>query len=134
MMDTKTVKILFIEDNPGDARFLKELLKDIQDGSDGQFKFKIAYVDHLLSGLEYLSVEKFDIIFLDLLLPDSKGLETLESVREKSPALPVLVLTGISDDVLKKEALSKGADDFIEKKKLNVLNLETAIRNILNTS
>ncbi len=71
-MLAKSIKVLLIEDNPGDARLISEMLKDAKD-----FSFDLAHSDSVLKGKEYLSQNGPDVILLDLSLPDSSGLETL---------------------------------------------------------
>jgi len=107
--DTYT-NILLIEDNPGDARFIRELLKE----SRGKL-FELKSVETLLAGLECLIAEKFNVILLDLSLPDSFGLDTFIKTYNQVPEVPIIVLTGTDDDSLAMHALQEGAQDYLVK-------------------
>jgi CheY-like chemotaxis protein len=71
-LSTEPLRVLLIEDNPGDARLIRETLKDIKD-----FRFTLEHVDLLAEGLKRLASEKPDVLLLDLSLPDSADLDTL---------------------------------------------------------
>jgi DNA-binding response OmpR family regulator len=86
------IAVLLIEDNEGDAFLVSESLANSQPR-----RFKITHRDRLSSGLACLSREKFDLILLDLSLPDSDGFETFRRVRDSSPSIPIVVLTGLDD-------------------------------------
>lgn len=106
----ENIKILVIEDNPGDARLINIYLKEFFGD-----KFSFSSVDYLSKSLELLSRETFDIIILDLTLPDSSGLDTFKKVYQKSPEIPIIVLTGLEDESLGINAMKLGAQDFLEK-------------------
>jgi signal transduction histidine kinase len=108
------LRILFVEDNPGDVRLVREMLAE---GSK-QLAFKIEQVDTLAAGIETTRREKFDAILLDLGLPDSKGLETFYSFRATSPDVPIIVLTGLDDENMAIEAVRGGAQDYLIKGRL----------------
>ncbi len=105
---------LLIEDNPGDARLLKELLAE-----EPAAPFRIICVDRLQRGLELLSTEKIDVLLLDLSLPDSHGLETFAKAYAHAPKVPIIVLTGNDDHALALLAVKAGAQDFLFKGKLD---------------
>jgi len=105
---------LLIEDNPGDARLLKELLAE-----EPAAPFRLICVDRLQRGLELLSTEKVDILLLDLSLPDSHGLETFAKAYAHAPKVPIIVLTGNDDHALALLAVKAGAQDFLFKGKLD---------------
>jgi signal transduction histidine kinase len=73
------------------------------------------HVASLGEALGHLSMGMTDLIVLDLMLPDSAGLETLASVREAAPSVPVVVLTGQGADELAVEAIQRGAQDYLVK-------------------
>lgn len=104
------IKILLVEDNPGDVRLLEELFKDVNN-----FPVEIRNAARLGVAFANLRQESFDIILLDLTLPDSKGLETLTSMLENAPDLPIILLTGMHDESLGIEALKQGAQDYLLK-------------------
>ena len=75
-------------------------------------------VDHLAAGLARLEAGGIDAILLDLVLPDSQELATFERVKATVPNIPVLVLTGLDDEVLAEEAVAAGARDYLIKRRL----------------
>ena len=107
-----TLKILLIEDNPGDARLVREMLAD--EGSSGS---EVVDVGRLSDGLQRLGQEKFDAILLDLSLPDSQGLDTLVKLQANVTGVPLVVLTGLEDEALAARALRQGAQDYLVKGK-----------------
>ncbi|MGD9160348.1 MAG: ATP-binding protein [Desulfobacteraceae bacterium] len=122
MIDTPK-KVLLIEDNRGDARLIQEILSEATWRS-----FEIEVAERLSEGLEALSVTVFDVVLLDLSLPDSSGLKTLAKIQASSPQTPVVVLTGLDDDILAIDAVRRGAQDFLVKGHINADSLSRAIR------
>ncbi len=110
MINTSLVKILLIEDNPGDARLVEILLEE-SDFLD----CKIINKQSLTEGIEALNEEDFDIVLLDLTLPDSRGFDTLQRLIQAHPDVNVIVMTGLSDKVLGLNAVKVGAQDFLMK-------------------
>ena len=88
-------RILLIEDNRAQARLIREQLSDVKSGL-----FEIDAADRLSEGLSQLGNGNFSGVLLDLSLPDSQGLQTLDAVRAKAPDIAVVVLTGLSDEAL----------------------------------
>jgi len=103
------MRILLIEDNPGDVRLVQEILREA--GSD----FTIGVAENLGLGLKFLLSQEFDVVLLDLGLPDSRGLETLTKVRTQFPSLPVVIMTGSGDEALGVQAVQLGAQDYLVK-------------------
>ena len=103
MLETNEIKILLIEDNPGDARLIEEALSVVGDGA------QLQCVDRLAKGLEMLKRERFDAVLLDLSLPDSRGFWTFEQLRRCAPNVPVVVLTGLDDEGLALRAVRECA-------------------------
>ena len=91
-MDNDVIKVLLVEDNPGDARLIAEML-----GESGTGTFALEHVDRLDTALEHLARKTVDVALLDLSLPDSRGLETLSKAQEASPVTSMIVLTGLDD-------------------------------------
>src|SRR3970040_1221568 len=87
--------VLLIEDNPGDARLIREMFAE-----DPGMPFELACVDRLSHGIEFLAAGRAGGILLDLSLPDSHGLETFARVYGHSPTVPIIVLTGTDDDAV----------------------------------
>ncbi|MGQ3411878.1 bacterio-opsin activator domain-containing protein [Natrinema sp. LN54] len=116
------LRILLIEDNPGDARLIQEMLRDTEElaqrVSPGEATGKtpeISRENRLEDGLETAHSEPTDIVLLDLNLPDSEGLSTLETVHEETGETPIVVLTGVRDQQVGVEAIQRGAQDFLVK-------------------
>jgi PAS domain S-box-containing protein len=110
VMADKACKALLIEDNPGDARMIEVLLSQAQGEP-----FKLRSADRLSAGLEQLSAGDVNIILLDLSLPDSEGLATLEQVHAKAPDVPIVVITGHDDEELAIHSVQRGAEDYLVK-------------------
>ncbi len=104
------IRVLLIEDNPAEARLLRECLAE-----NPGVRFEVEWADRLTRGLSLLQDKAVDVAVLDLNLPDSVGLDTLVRLREPAPALPVVVLTGLQDEEVARRALQKGAQDYIVK-------------------
>ncbi|MBF0189172.1 MAG: PAS domain S-box protein, partial [Magnetococcales bacterium] len=106
-MSTTPRHILLIEDNRADVRLLQERLR-------GE-PFELACFDRLESGLEHAATHSVDVVLLDLGLPDSHGIATLESALAQLPHLPIIVLTGLDDESNALEAMAHGAQDYLIK-------------------
>ncbi|SKB11317.1 Two-component hybrid sensor and regulator [Planktothrix sp. PCC 11201] len=114
MKSASSVKILLIEDSLAEAIFLQELLKD----SNFQ-PFSLVHVKRLGEALNQLHDHVFDVALLDLTLPDSQGLESVERLIEKFPSLPIVVLTNTNDDELAIMAVRQGAEDYLVKREVD---------------
>ena len=117
------IRVLHIEDNPSDALLLREMLRDAGDNG-----FDLAQVERLTPGLERLAREPFDVALVDLSLPDSHGIGTFEKVRECSPHVPVIVLSGLDDEAAAMQTVHAGAQDYLCKDELDSRMLTRAIR------
>jgi PAS domain S-box-containing protein len=122
-MNTPFFQVLLIEDNPGDARLLQEMLAEIGDAS-----FKLEWVDLLSKGLDRLTRGDIDAVLLDLSLPDSRGLDTFTQVYAHAPHIPITVLTGLDDTTLAVRAVREGAQDYLVKGKIDGNLLTRTIR------
>jgi PleD family two-component response regulator len=114
--------ILLIEDNLGDA----SLVKGAMALADPQAR--ITHAQTVAKGLEQLSKRPFDLILLDLHLPDSHGAETFKRVLSKAGDVPVVVLTSVDNEVLSLEALSYGVQDYLIKGTIDGKMLGRSIR------
>lgn len=99
-----------IEDNPGDARLIREMLSEA-----GGVPFDLEHADRLSTGLERLAADYFDVILLDLGLPDSQGLDSLDRAQVQSPQIPIVILTDLDDAALAHKAVREGAQDYLVK-------------------
>jgi CheY-like chemotaxis protein len=127
-MTAVTIKVLLVEDNPGDARLTTEHIE-----SEGRGGFQVVWQPTLAAAVQRLQREPFDIILLDVDLPDSWGLHGLEVLRAKAPAVPVVMLTRLSDDALGAHAIEQGASGFLSKWRNNDESLVVALRDTLLT-
>ena len=121
------IRVLLIEDNPGDARLITEALRDVAAPS-GVPGFELACADRLSTGLARLADGSIDVVLLDLSLPDGSGLTTLARLRAAVPEVPVVVLTGLDDEELAVRAVREGAQDYLVKGQAESALLGRAIR------
>jgi signal transduction histidine kinase len=123
MMDESLIEVLLVEDNLADALLLREILDEVTST-----RFELAHVERLNEALKRLDEERFDVVLLDLSLPDERGLETFVRTNTQAPDVPILVLTGLDDEVLALEAVREGAQDYLIKGKVDSDLLTRAIR------
>ena len=129
---TDELSILLIEDNPGDATLFEHHLTT--DGGDTFPAATVTHVETLDAAIEELTTGAFDLVLLDLGLPDSTGLSTLDRYMERAesnddiPPVPVVVLTGLSDDQTSVEAIERGAQDYLVKDNVDSDILHRTIR------
>jgi PAS domain S-box-containing protein len=109
-LSSNIIHALLIEDDPDDVLLLKESLAEI-----GMGRVKLDYTDRLSRGLIQLSGTSYDVILLDLNLPDSHGLDTLNTTIKRFPRIPVVVLSGMADEAITVEAVRRGAQDYLVK-------------------
>ena len=112
-----------IEDNEDDARLIQESLSE-----HSPYYITLDWVDRLDTAFLRLKEKSADAILLDLSLPDSHGLASLDKVRSRVPEVPVIVLTGLDDEAVAEEALRHGAQDYLVKGRFNGDVLRRAIR------
>jgi PAS domain S-box-containing protein len=122
-MNLDGVRVLLVEDNPGDARLFTELVRDAGAG-----QWKLVQVDRLAAALDRIRRESFDVMLLDLSLPDADGLETLIRAHAEAPKIPIVVLTGHDDEALAVRAVRAGAQDYLVKGRLDGDLLVRSIR------
>jgi signal transduction histidine kinase len=116
------IHILLIEDNLGDIRLIQEMLCDTRNS-----KLTLRYKQNLEAGIQHLSDEHFDLVLLDLSLPDSIGLNSLCRLMETKINIPIIVLTGTNDEMLAIQAVKSGAQDYLVKGMINKIILERSI-------
>jgi signal transduction histidine kinase len=118
----KSIQVLAVEDNPGDLGLLKAFLRDAQMG-----QYQVAGAGLVSKALEMLGTDVFDVILLDLNLPDSKGFETFTKIHVLFPQVPIVVLTGSTDEATAARAINEGAQDYLFKNDLTSSSLSHAI-------
>ena len=99
-----------MEDNPGDARLLRAYLAEADAAS-----FQLTHEERLSAAIERLAADSFDVVLLDLSLPDSHGLDTLRRAHAATPSTPIVVLTGYDDETQAVRAVVEGAQDYLVK-------------------
>jgi len=102
---------LLIEDDPALPQLIKAMLRD----GTARFRFKVDHADRLSHGLERLTESDFDVVLLDLGLPDSDGMHAVTVLRTEMPHVPVVVLTGLNDEDMAISTLRAGAQDYLVK-------------------
>jgi len=109
-MQSKLIKILLIEDNEEDAIIIREMLKETS-----KFPFQLTHVNRLKTGFEKLFTDPFDLILLDLNLPDSWGFDTFIRTYDQAPELPIVILSGFGNEETAVRAVREGAQDYLIK-------------------
>lgn len=108
------IKVLLVEDNPGDARLLREMLAEAASA-----QFELTHLERLSQAIQHLGQEHFDLVLLDLSLVDGQGLDTVARTHAAAPDLPIVVLTGLDDETVALEAVRSGAQDYLIKGQIN---------------
>jgi Flp pilus assembly CpaE family ATPase len=103
-------RLLLVEDNPADVRAVEETL-----AAQNTAKFVVVAAATLREALIRVSGERFDAVLLDLSLPDARGLDSLAGMRRRAPDMPIVVMTGLSDEALAIKAVNEGAQDYLVK-------------------
>ena len=109
-MSRPTVSILLVEDDADDEFLIR---KQMTEAVDAGFTYLMARAGTLEEAKDRLARESFDLILLDLMLPDSSGIETLVAVRDGARNIPVVVLTGLGDTALGVKAMGLGAQEYL---------------------
>ncbi len=118
-----TTRVLLVEDNPGDARLLHELLNEA-----GSYRTELTLVRSMSEAEARLAARVSDIVLLDLGLPDADGLEAVQRIHLAAPHIPLVVLTGLDDEALAGRALQEGAADYLIKGQIESRGLLRALR------
>lgn len=127
--NNQTTRVLLIEDNPNDALLVCSALADVGDRQFCGSLFDIHAATRLSVAIDWLAEKSFDVILLDLSLPDSQGFEhTFSAIREHAGAIPVIVLTGLGDESLGLKMVRAGAQDYLIKSRVERYVLVKAIR------
>jgi diguanylate cyclase (GGDEF)-like protein/PAS domain S-box-containing protein len=123
-MTRKSLKILLlVEDNPGDARLLREMLNE-----QGASQTELTHVERLSDAELHLAENAVDIVLLDLGLPDAQGMGAVRRAHAAAPHVPLVVLTGLDDETLAAEALQEGAQDYLIKGQIDARSLMRSLR------
>jgi len=128
-MECQRVRILLIEDDPDDVWVMRNLLGDRWDGP-----FELVQTELLSGGIERCSQSHFDVILLDLTLPDSRGLETFITMHAHAEEVPIVVLSAYNDEATAVKAVQAGAEDYLVKGQVDDNALVRAIRYAIERS
>src|SRR5678816_1499628 len=109
-MNNTLTQVLLIEDNPADVLLLREALE-----RDPRSTFAVKNVEHLKTAIHRLKQEHFDVILLDLNLPDGQGLDAFIKIHQEAPATPVVILSGLMNEEIAFQAIHLGAQDYLVK-------------------
>ena len=110
------IEILLIEDNPGDAELIREMMPD---GPDPSSRFHFSHAQRLSDAICHLKNNGVQLALLDLGLPDSNGLDTVRRMRSAAPSIPIVVLTGTDDEAVGISSVKAGAQDYLVKGKVS---------------
>jgi signal transduction histidine kinase len=115
--------VLLVEDNPGDARLLREMFSE-----DRSLKVELTCVSFMAEAEKHLAANVVDVVLLDLGLPDAQGLAAIRRARAAAPSIPLVVLTGMDDEELAAQSLQEGAQDYLIKGQIEIRGLLRALR------
>ena len=121
-------KVLLVEDNRAEAELIEELLLETNGGRQVSQRLSVSSTDSLSKAQQLLLNEKFDVILLDLSLPDSQELTTIVQIQEYSVNTPIVVLTARNDEELALQSIQAGAQDYLVKRKIDSELLMRSIR------
>ena len=120
---SELIRVLLLEDNPGYAELIRIMLHKVSDT-----RFDVENVKRLSDGLQSLKNKNYDVVLLDLKLPDSQGIDTFDKVSAQAQGVPIIVLTVTDNDQLAFEAVQKGAQDYLVKERVERKSLVHSIR------
>ena len=122
-MNDMSINVLLVEDNLGDAFLIKNLLS-----VTNVLQFRRTHVENLSEAIKYSREQSFDLVLLDLWVPDSQGMETLLTMVKQTTISAIVVLTGMEDEELAIQAVQQGAQDYLVKSQVNRELLVRSIR------
>lgn len=122
-MSGDSIKVLLVEDNPGDARLVKETLAEVESP-----EFELTHVERLSQARQLLAEERFDVVLLDLVLPDKPRMGSLIEIHDQASRVPIVVLTGLDDETMASWTLEEGAQDYLIKGQTDPDSLVRCIR------
>jgi diguanylate cyclase (GGDEF)-like protein len=122
----KRLPVLLVEDNPADARLVREMLNDGPNGGSGT-DFAVSHVDRLVDARQALMKGDTSCVLLDLSLPDARRLEALMQLRTAAPQVPIVILSGLQDEMLAVKAVQEGAQDYLIKGRVDSDQLSRSI-------
>jgi CheY-like chemotaxis protein len=128
-VESKPISVLLIEDNAGDARLIREVLK-----TEESIELELDHVTRLDRALEKLDQGGIDVAVVDLSLPDSQGIDTFKSLRARAPEVPIVILTGLRDQTVEGDILLAGGQEYLHKGALDLCVLPKLIVHAIERS
>lgn len=122
-MNYEPIHVLVIEDDPIQAKYIQGMFSSVEAEA-----FVITIGNSLKAGIDIIASARVDIILLDLMLPDSQGLETFIKMYDHAPTIPIVVLSSLDDETPAVLAVQRGAQDYLIKGKIDVHTLVRSIR------
>ena len=120
--DSKIYNVLLVEDNPADAERMEYLLEE-----DSSVAYNIKTVIRIREAIVELKENDYDLILLDISLPDCVGAETVKTIKKAANDIPIIVTTGMNEEKLAQDCIAAGAQDYVLKEQSNP---KTTIRTI----
>jgi len=114
-MNDSTLNVLLIEDNPGDVRLVKKMLHQTSFSDNPTTPINVTHTDRLQTALTYLQKHTYDVILLDLSLPDANNFDSILKLKEEYPSTPIIILSGQAVNQTAVEAVQHGAQDYLVK-------------------
>ncbi len=127
MNDANQTSVLLVEENPADAGLIRAAL-----AGSGYSPFRVEGVTRLADALERLEKGGFDVVLLDLSLPDGRGLEAFDKMHQAAPGSLILVLSGLTDEETARQAVERGAHDYFSKGHIDAHWLPRALRYVID--
>lgn len=115
--------VVLVEDNPGDARLIREMFDEYNE-----HRVKLIHIERMDAAEDFLAANTVDIILLDLGLPDAQGLEAVRRTHRIAPRVPLVVLSGMDDESMAVQAMQEGAQDYLIKGQIEPRELLRALR------
>src|SRR6202049_1609303 len=125
-MKETALQVLLVEDNAGDARLLREMFSKERPDS-----FELTHILRMSEAVAHLAKGGVDIILLDMGLPDGHGLDTVRRAHAAAPGVPLIVLTGLDDELVAPQAMKEGAQDYLTKGQIENRALPRALRHAI---
>jgi len=122
-MKNSRIEVLLIEEDLAEADLMREMLAE-----ERRWEFSVEHARHLTKGLDLLRSRSFDVVLVDLWLPDSQGLETVVALRNQEKEAPVIVLTPFENEELALKTLEMGVQDYLFKSEITTSMLKRSIR------
>ena len=121
--DPSQIRILLVEDDAGDALLVQEMLSEIKAP-----RFVVTHVDRVAKAMDKLREEQFEVVLLDLSLPDGQGMELVKVVRQAAPETPIVVMSGQRDDAFALKIVQEGVQDYCVKGHVDSFLLTRTLR------